>query len=77
MVVAVPNGSGKTSIMEKILAPAWFSGCAYVNPDPIARDEFAGWNEPESVMKAATTYRLPKSFTGIRNSFPIARQPHG
>lgn len=29
------------------------SGCEYVNPDYIARDEFGDWNAPDAVRKAA------------------------
>lgn len=53
IVVAGPNGSGKTSITEKVLAHAWFDGCEYINPDFIARDELGDWNNPEVVMRAA------------------------
>lgn len=52
LVVAGPNGSGKTTITERGLAHEWFSGCEYINPDFIARDEFGDWNSPEAVLKA-------------------------
>lgn len=29
------------------------TGCVYVNPDLIARDQFGDWNSPSSVLKAA------------------------
>ena len=38
IVVAGPNGSGKTSIAEQLLRHAWMGGCEYVNPDNMARD---------------------------------------
>ncbi len=53
IIVAGPNGSGKTSITEKVLAHAWFSGCEYINPDFIARDELGDWNNPSAVIAAA------------------------
>lgn len=53
IVVAGPNGSGKTSITEKILAHQWFEGCHYINPDVIAQKEFGDWNSPEATLKAA------------------------
>ena len=53
MVVAGPNGSGKTTITERGLAHTWFAGCEYINPDNIARDDFGGWNDPASVLAAA------------------------
>lgn len=53
MVVAGPNGSGKTTVTERGLAHAWFSGCEYINPDYIARDQFGDWNSPAAVLQAA------------------------
>ena len=53
IIVAGPNGSGKTSITEKMLRHTWMEGCVYVNPDYIARDEFGDWNSPDAVLKAA------------------------
>lgn len=54
LVVAGPNGAGKTTVTERGLAHEWFSGCEYINPDFIARDEFGDWNSPEAIYKAAT-----------------------
>ncbi len=53
LVVAGPNGSGKTTVTEQGLAHEWFGGCEYVNPDLIARDEFGDWNDAEAVRQAA------------------------
>ncbi len=53
LLVAGPNGSGKTTITERGLAREWFDGCEYVNPDLIARDEFGDWNSPKAILQAA------------------------
>jgi len=53
MVVAGPNGSGKTSVTEQGLRHEWFSGCLYINPDNIAEEFFGGWNSPDAILKAA------------------------
>jgi predicted ABC-type ATPase len=53
IVIAGPNGSGKTSITHKILHHDWLQDCVYINPDDIAKDTFGDWNAPEAVMKAA------------------------
>lgn len=53
LVVAGPNGSGKTSVTEQGLRHEWFDGCLYINPDNLARDRFGDWNSPEAVLKAA------------------------
>jgi predicted ABC-type ATPase len=53
LIIAGPNGSGKTSVTDKILKHEWVEGCEYINPDNIARDMFGDWNSPEAVLKAA------------------------
>lgn len=53
IIVAGPNGAGKTSITEQLLKHEWMTGCVYVNPDLIARDQFGDWNSPSLVLKAA------------------------
>ena len=49
IVVAGPNGSGKTTITEKLLRHEWMGGCQYINPDLIAQQEFGDWNSPAAV----------------------------
>ena len=53
LVVAGPNGSGKTSVTGRILKHEWIEGCEYINPDNIARDVYGDWNSSDAVMKAA------------------------
>jgi len=53
IIIAGPNGSGKTSVTGKILEHQWIENCLYINPDNIAQDEFGDWNSPEAVIKAA------------------------
>jgi len=53
VVIAGPNGSGKTFATENLIGHTWGGGCEYVNPDFIARDEFGGWNSREAFLKAA------------------------
>ncbi len=53
IVVAGPNGSGKTTITEKLLRHQWMEGCVYINPDIIAQEKFGGWNSMDAVIKAA------------------------
>lgn len=52
-VVAGPNGSGKTTTTEQLLANEWASDSLYINPDTIAQDRFGDWNSQEAVLKAA------------------------
>ena len=53
IVIAGPNGSGKTTITSKILKHEWLEGAVYINPDQVAQDRFGDWNSPEAVMQAA------------------------
>lgn len=52
-VVAGPNGSGKTSTTEKLLANEWTADSVYINPDIIAQNQFGNWNSQDAVLKAA------------------------
>ena len=53
IVIAGPNGSGKTTITSKILRHEWLEGALYINPDQVAQDKFGDWNSPDAVLKAA------------------------
>lgn len=56
IVIAGPNGSGKTSVTSKILHHEWLEDSEYINPDNVARkvDVFGDWNNQDSVLEAAT-----------------------
>jgi predicted ABC-type ATPase len=53
LVIAGPNGSGKTTITEHLRAEQWSEGVEYLNPDDVARDRFGDWNSPSAVAQAA------------------------
>lgn len=53
IIIAGPNGSGKTTITTQFLHHDWSEGILYINPDIIAQQEFGDWNSTESVLKAA------------------------
>ena len=53
IVIAGPNGSGKTTITSKVLHHEWLEDAIYVNPDQIAQDKFGNWNDKDAVLKAA------------------------
>ena len=53
IVIAGPNGSGKTSITSKILKHDWIENCVYINPDNIANELFGDWNSQSSILQAA------------------------
>lgn len=47
IVIAGPNGSGKTTITSKILKHEWLENALYINPDQVAQDRFGDWNSPD------------------------------
>ena len=53
IIIAGPNGSGKTSITSKIIKHDWMEDSIYINPDNIAQEKFGDWNSSEAVMKVA------------------------
>lgn len=53
IVIAGPNGSGKTSVTTRILNHEWLEDSEYINPDFVARDVFGDWNNRDAVLKAA------------------------
>lgn len=54
IIIAGPNGSGKTSVTQKFLHHEWAEGTTYINPDQIAKDMFGDWNDSAAVLKAAS-----------------------
>lgn len=52
IVIAGPNGSGKTSVTSKILHHEWMEDAVYINPDLVAQERFGDWNSPEAIRKA-------------------------
>ena len=53
IVIAGPNGSGKTTITSRILRHEWLEGALYINPDQVAQERFGDWNSNEAVMQSA------------------------
>lgn len=53
IVIGGPNGSGKTTITDKVLHHGWRENAIYINPDSVAKDKFGDWNSPDAVLKAA------------------------
>lgn len=52
IVIAGPNGSGKTTITSKILKHEWMEDAVYINPDVVAQEMFGDWNSKDAVMKS-------------------------
>ena len=52
IVIAGPNGSGKTTITTQILQHEWMEDAVYINPDQIAKDRFGDWNSPNAIMQS-------------------------
>ena len=52
IVVAGPNGSGKTSTTSLVIKHEWADQCVYINPDEIAQTKFGDWNDSNAVRQA-------------------------
>ena len=52
IVIAGPNGSGKTSVTQKILHHEWMEDSVYINPDIVAQEKFGDWNSPDAIKKS-------------------------
>lgn len=53
IIIAGPNGSGKTSVTKRFLHHEWAESTTYINPDEVANDMFGDWNSGEAVLSAA------------------------
>lgn len=53
IIIAGPNGSGKTSVTQKFLHHEWADNAIYINPDDVAKNIFGDWNSADAVLKAA------------------------
>ncbi len=53
IVIAGPNGSGKTTITSEVLTSEWLEDAVYINPDIVAQERFGNWNSPDAVREAA------------------------
>lgn len=52
IIIAGPNGSGKTTFTPQMLEHDWADDCLFINPDEIAKHDFGDWNSPGAVLKA-------------------------
>ena len=53
IIIAGPNGSGKTSVTKRFLHHEWAEGTTYINPDEVANEMFGDWNSKEAILSAA------------------------
>ena len=52
IVIAGPNGSGKTTITRRVIRHQWAESCEYINPDDVAQHIYGDWNDIKAVRKA-------------------------
>ena len=64
IVIAGPNGSGKTTITSKILRHDWMEDAIYINPDIVAQEMFGDWNATDAVMRQLSIVR-----TSVRSAY--------
>lgn len=70
IVIAGPNGSGKTSITSRILRHEWMEDAVYINPDIIAQEKFGDWNSYDAVMQSV------KYCEALREECLLQRRSH-
>lgn len=58
IIIAGPNGSGKTSVTKQFLHHEWAEGTTYINPDEVANDMFGNWNSKEAILNAANHAKI-------------------
>lgn len=58
IIIAGPNGSGKTSVTKQFLLHEWAEGTTYINPDEVANDMFGNWNSKEAILNAANYAKI-------------------
>ena len=44
IIIAGPNGSGKTTVTSKILKHEWLEDSVYINPDQVAAGGLQPWD---------------------------------
>lgn len=52
IVIAGPNGSGKTTITSQVLKHEWLEDAVYINPDIVAQEKYGDWNSKDAIIKA-------------------------
>lgn len=52
IIIAGPNGSGKTSTTRLVINHEWAEQCVYINPDEIAQSKFGDWNDVNAIRQA-------------------------
>lgn len=52
IIIAGPNGSGKTTVTSQILQHKWMEDSVYINPDNIAQEKFGDWNSINAIKQA-------------------------
>lgn len=78
IVIAGPNGSGKTTITSRILQHEWLEDSIYINPDNIAQNKFGDWNNQEAEIAKFTPQELReyeasmRAYNDIQNSIDTA-----
>jgi predicted ABC-type ATPase len=63
LVVAGPNGSGKTTVTVALRRDRWSENVEYINLDEIAQERFGDWNSPQAILSAATCAESSRAST--------------
>ena len=61
IVIAGPNGSGKTTITSRVLQHDWLEDSLYINPDNVAQHMFGDRNNQDAIQKGILPSPIPKT----------------
>lgn len=64
IIIAGPNGSGKTTITSRILHHEWLENSVYINPDQVAQERFGDINCKVATGIADRVYLYDNSVDG-------------
>lgn len=62
LVLAGPNGSGKTTVGRDLRTHWWSDNCRYVNPDDIAQEIFGGWDNENNLKAAVAAEKMRQDY---------------
>ena len=71
IVIAGPNGSGKTSTTRLVVKHEWAEKCVYINPDEIAQSKFGDWNSCNS--QTGCIFTITRLTTRMPNCYSVQR----
>ncbi|WP_394822503.1 hypothetical protein [Pendulispora albinea] len=77
LIVAGPNGSGKTTVTVRLKQERWSEDVVDSNPDDIARERLGDWNSEDAVRRAADWTQARRETLCARTQDGLLRKIYG